>query len=59
MNELPNDPAILLSLVNTWLRDNYESLEALCTDKKFDATELTERLAAAGFTYNPQQNRFW
>lgn len=59
MNELPNDPAMLLSLVNTWLRDRYESIEALCADKGLDADLLIGRLAAAGFEYNPLQNRFW
>ena len=28
---IPKDPVILLSYVNTQLRDYYESLEALCT----------------------------
>lgn len=28
---IPKDPMILLSYVNTQLRDYYESLEALCT----------------------------
>ena len=28
---IPKDPMILLSYVNTQLRDYYDSLEALCT----------------------------
>ena len=28
---IPKDPVMLLSYVNTQLRDYYESLEALCT----------------------------
>ena len=30
MNTLPKDPIILLSYVNTQLRDNYNSLEEMC-----------------------------
>ena len=33
---LPNDPMILLSVVNTKLRDEYDSLEALCDDLELD-----------------------
>ena len=29
---LPTDPIMLLSVVNTKLRDRYDSLEALCED---------------------------
>ncbi len=29
---LPQDPVILLSYINTRLRDSYSSLEALCDD---------------------------
>ncbi len=29
---LPQDPVILLSHINTRLRDSYSSLEALCDD---------------------------
>ena len=30
---IPNDPVMLLSYVNTQLRDYYSSLDALCEDK--------------------------
>ena len=29
---LPKDPVMLLSYLNTQLRDNYDSLEALCDE---------------------------
>ena len=44
---LPKDPYILLSTVNTYLRDLYDSLEALCEDLGTDAESLKEQLAAA------------
>ncbi|MBQ8336771.1 MAG: DUF4250 domain-containing protein, partial [Bacteroidaceae bacterium] len=30
--ELPNDPMMLLSTVNMYLRDRYSSLDELCDD---------------------------
>ena len=55
---LPKDPFILFSTLNTWLRDRYDSLEALCEDLGVDEEGLKEQLAAAGFVYDPAQNRF-
>ena len=55
---LPKDPMILLSVVNTKLRDEYASLEALCEDLELDQNELEEELAALGFVYDREQRRF-
>lgn len=55
---LPQDPNILLSYINTKLRDNYPSLDALCDDLDEDKAALTEKLAKAGYVYNAAQNRF-
>ena len=55
---LPKDPMILLSVVNTRLRDEYESLDALCEDLEEDPEELTRKLEAAGFHYDAAANRF-
>lgn len=55
---LPNDPHILLSFVNTQLRDHYSSLEAFCEDQDISAEALCSRLAAVGFQYDPQLNQF-
>lgn len=55
---LPTDPILLLSVVNTRLRDIYPSLDALCADLDEDRQALCDRLAAAGYTYDPAQNRF-
>ncbi|MDE7336137.1 MAG: DUF4250 domain-containing protein [Muribaculaceae bacterium] len=56
--ELPHDPFILLSYVNTKLRDEYDSLQAMCDDMDLNLAELEARLAAAGFEYMPETNRF-
>ena len=49
---------ILLSVVNTKLRDEYDSLDALCEDLDLDRAELEEKLGALGFVYDPGQKRF-
>lgn len=59
IDSLPSDPAILLSYINTKLRDNYDSLDALCDDMHLDRTELEALLAKAGYEYSQQYNRFW
>jgi len=55
---LPQDPMILLSYVNTKLRDEYPSLDELCAGIDTDRDELTEKLAAAGYVYDEAANRF-
>lgn len=55
---LPTDPYIPLSYINTKLRDEYPSLEALCDNLDIDAEEISQRLSDAGFSYNPEINQF-
>lgn len=55
---LPKDPYMLLSVVNTRLRDEYGSLRELCASLGEDEKKLTSCLATAGFTYDPKQNQF-
>lgn len=58
MAQLPNDPIILLSYINTQLRDNYPSLEELCSSLHLNQEELCEKLASAGYAYNKAANQF-
>ena len=55
---LPNDPMILLSYLNTRLRDDCLSLDALCEDLDLSRAELEKKLEAVGFAYDAEQNRF-
>ena len=55
---LPNDPMILLSFINTKLRDYYPSLDALCDDLQADRAQIEQKLSAVDYTYNPELNRF-
>ena len=57
--QLPQDPFILLSTINTMLRDNYSSLEDLCKSESVDQDKLTKTLASAGFEYSKENNKFW
>ena len=55
---LPQDPYILLSYVNTKLRDEYSSLTELCAAVDADEGELRDILAAVGYAYDPDRNQF-
>lgn len=55
---LPKDPVMLMSLINTKLRDVYFSLDELCEDMDISKTELIEMLGKAGFSYDPETNQF-
>lgn len=55
---IPNDPVILLSFVNTKLRDFYPTLSELCADLQIDQNWLINKLAAIDYEYNAEQNRF-
>ena len=55
---LPSDPIMLLSVVNTKLRDRYDSLEALCKDLNVSPDMLKHALAAVGYAYDEDRNQF-
>ena len=55
---LPKDPMILLSYLNTKLRDEYDSLDALCEELDLERGALEETLRAVGYEYDPARNRF-
>ena len=55
---LPKDPVILLSFVNTKLRDSYSSLEDLCADFDADPAQVSAALAALDYHYDPERNQF-
>lgn len=58
MGELPKDPVMLMSVINMKLRDFYPSLDALCDDLDIDRNDIDSALAAAGYVYNEEQNRY-
>lgn len=55
---LPHDPVILLSYINTKLRDFYPNLDALCDDLDVDKNEIIEKLEKINYVYNEEKNQF-
>ena len=55
---IPKDPMILLSYVNTQLRDFYPNLEALTDGLDIDREELVKKLADIDYEYDAQRNQF-
>ena len=55
---LPNDPVMLLSVVNMKLRDMYSSLDALCDDMDISRVEIEEKLKKINYEYDEQSNQF-
>mgnify|MGYP003295063939 CR=1 FL=1 len=55
---LPNDPVMLLSVVNMKLRDMYSSLDALCDDMDVSRVEIEEKLKKINYEYDEQSNQF-
>ena len=58
MADLPKDPMILLSVVNTKLRDFYTDLDTLCQEMQIEKKELTEKLASIDYEYDAGLNQF-
>lgn len=59
MNDLPNNPFMLVSAVNTLLRDGeFDSLEDLCAYYDRETDSLREYLLQYGYTYNETQKQF-
>lgn len=56
--DLPKDAMMLLSFVNTQLRDNYDSLTELCQAYKTDEAELLEKLRSIDYEYDVKLNKF-
>lgn len=56
---LPKDPFMLLSLVNTGLRDGkYDSLEALALANGADAQSIIDTLSKVGYRYDEERRTF-
>ena len=55
---MPNDPMMLLSYVNTQLRDFYPDLESFCKAQDADPDALVSKLASIDYRYDKSLNRF-
>lgn len=52
------DPVILLSMINMKLRDQYSSLDLLCSDLELDKEDIVNKLENIGYFYNEEENQF-
>ncbi len=55
---IPNDPVILLSYINTKLRDDYPSLDELCGSLCVPREDIERKLSVIGYTYDQEKNCF-
>ena len=55
---IPSEPDMLLSLINTKLRDEYSSLDDLCDSLDIEKGRILEILEPAGYKYDESQNQF-
>lgn len=55
---IPKDPFMLLSYLNTQLRDFYPSLEALSEGLELDMEEVIRKMASIDYQYDPKLNQF-
>ena len=56
--ELPNDPIMLLSVINMKLRDQYKDLDDLCDDMNIIKTDLIDKLNQVDYVYDLETNQF-
>lgn len=57
-DNLPNDPILLLSVVNMKLRDFYKDLDTLCQEMSVDKAKLIDKLADIDYAYDATTNQF-
>ena len=57
-NGLPKDPMLLLSVVNTKLRDYYHNLDALCDDMNVEKEEIVNTLKTIDYEYDENRHHF-
>ncbi len=55
---LPKDPVMLLSVINTKLRDEYPDLDALCEDMQVDKNRLLDILKGIDYEYDEARHQF-
>lgn len=55
---IPKDPVMLLSYVNTQLRDYYDSLDDFLKDKELSREVLIKKLASIDYQYDAELNQF-
>ena len=55
---MPEEPVLLLSYINTKLRDEYGDLQELSAAEGVSSAEITDRLASIDYHYDSELNQF-
>ena len=55
---IPNDPVMLLSFVNTQLRDFFTTLDLFCENFNVNRSELEAKLKSIDYEYDAAANQF-
>lgn len=55
---LSMDPYMLLSFINTKLRDEFESIESLFSYYDLEEKDIIDKLSAIGYEYDSSTNQF-
>ncbi len=58
MANIPNDPVMLLSFLNTKLRDEYHSLTRLCDDLHLDREAIILKMMSIDYRYDAETKQF-
>ena len=58
LDNLPNDPMMLLSVINTKLRDIYKDIDTLCDDINVNRKDIEDKLSMIDYEYDSTLNKF-
>lgn len=56
---IPKDPIMLLSYVNTQLRDYYKNLDEMCDSLELNKDNILSTLASIDYEYDESLNKFY
>ena len=57
-DNIPSNPMMLLSFMNTKMRDENMNLDELCYDLEIDRDEIVSKLSMIHYKYDKDPNRF-
>ena len=58
MANIPKDPVMLLSYLNTQLRDFYPDMDELCLALDLDRKTVDEAMASIDYAYDSAKNQY-
>lgn len=58
IDAFPKDPVMLLSFVNTRMRDEHVNLTELCVQFGVNRDDIETKLKNIGYLYNEELNKF-